>query len=81
MSQEGVIKVYEFTDSDLVYINNALYFYSTLWCSKTFYIIYLFEPNTHTREKPDSLRRNSSEDKRQKSSSHHSFFPPLHWFF
>lgn len=50
MSQEGVIKVYEFTDSDLVYINNALYFISTLWCSKTFYVIHLFEPNTHTRE-------------------------------
>lgn len=55
------MKFHGFTGSDLVYINNTLHFYSTLLCSKPFYIICSFEPNTPTREESDSLKRSSAQ--------------------
>lgn len=87
MSRQSVVKLYGFTDSDLVYINNALHFYSTLSCSKTFYVICSFEPDTHKREGPGALMRSSAQDTSCRDKTrvhfHDSVLPPHHcclWF-
>lgn len=76
MSKQSVIKLYGFTDSDLVYINNGLRFYSTLSCSKPLYIICSFVPDTHTREKPESPMRSPAQDNQLQRYDK----SPLSWF-